>query len=160
MNINKIRMYKDPNGKWDMELHTNEAPHIIKEEIAYIDGSHYHYGENSDGIVCFGVSNDTPSLGHEAGYMWSSRCGVFNTAFGKRLIDITLCVPNEYGSISRYGYYYMTVDKALELLPDGFHISLFQYDDGEEFYEFIRYDESEEELIADYSGKFICPIFA
>ena len=159
MNINKVEMKKDPNEIWCMEVHVDEAPRIIKQEIAHIDDSHYHYGEEN-GIVCFGVSNDHRSFGHEPGYMWSSRCGVFNTMFGMRLIDITLCAKNPYGGYCRYGYYNLTIDKALDLLPDGFHISLYQYADGEEFYHFVRYDEDDKKYIEDYNGEFICPIFA
>ena len=159
MNIEKVVMRLNPNSEWDMEVYVDEAPSIIREEIACINDSRYHYGEN-DGVVCIGVSHDYSSFGHEAGYLWSSRCGVFNTLFGMRLIDITLCTKNPYGGYSRWGCYNLTINKALEILPDGFHISLYQYDDGEEFYHFVRYDEDDKKYIADYSGEFICPIFA
>lgn len=143
MNINRVEMKKDPNGIWEMNVYTDTTPNIPMEEIAHIEDSHYHYGESAEGIVRFGVSYDEDYLGHKPGYMWSSRCGVFNTAFGKELIDITLCTPNGYGDITRWGCYYMTLEAALELMPNDFHISEFDAYD-ERVYHFIKNGEPDE----------------
>lgn len=75
---------KDPNGIYQLEVYEDKLPEVTMTEIACIDGSHFHYGENEDGYVRFGVSDDEPFMGHRPGYMWSSRSGVFNTAFGKK----------------------------------------------------------------------------
>lgn len=149
----RVNMEKDLNGIWCMNIYMDYMPEVNMEEIAVVDGSHYHYGENSDGFVRFGVSYDESTMGHKPGYMWSSRCGVFNTAFGKSLVDITICTPNICGSITRWGFY-MTINKALELLPYNFHISMFDAY-GEEVFYFIK--DGEPDKVFGY--EYVCPIF-
>ena len=156
MNILRTAMSKDLNGKWCLEVYTDSTPDIKMTEIANIGDQHFHYGENEDGFVRFGVSHDTPSMGHEPGYMWSSRCGVFNTMFNKRCIEVDLCT----GNYTRWGCYYMTVDKAMELMPDDFHISLFDAHD-EDVFLFVRDGEDERsEFFENWGYEYICPMFA
>jgi hypothetical protein len=149
MKIENVAMYQDANGKWNLEVYVDETPNIQMEEIAHIGDSRFHYGENSDGFVRFGVSHDTPSFGHQPGYMWSSRPGVFNTCFGKDVLEVIVCTP-----YTRWGCYYMTADKLLELLPDDFHLSVFM-DSEEWFYAIIQDGEPEEYHYYEY----VCPRF-
>ena len=140
MEITRVAMKKDPNGKWEMEVYVDQYPNIEKSVICRHDGSNYHYGEDENGIVSFGISHDYSTFGHRPGYMWSSRCGVFNTMFGKEIIEITLCTPNDWSGYTRNGCYYMTVDKALELVPKDFHIAMFDAHD-ELVFMFCQNDE-------------------
>jgi len=157
MNITKIEVKRDPNNNWEACIYVDELPKVTKTEVACIEDSHFHYGENEDGFACFGVSYDRPSFGHEPGYMWSSRCSVFNKLLGKSLMDVTVCVPTPYGTISRYGYFYMDARKVLNLIPEDFYVAEFQ--SGDEYhFEIISYAEEEADIQshADWGCEFVC----
>jgi len=157
MKITKVEVKKNPNDIWEACIYVDELPKVNKTEVACIDGSHFHYGENEDGFVCFGVSSDKPSMGHEPGYMWSSRCSVFNALLHKSLMDVTVCVENSYGSISRYGCFYMEARKVLDLIPEDFYVAEFQSGDEYQF-EIISYAEEDADIAlhAEWGCEFVC----
>lgn len=81
------------------------------------DGLQLWYGENADGFVSY-YSKGVAQFGHNEGYQWSSRSGVFN-ALGKKCMDIILLNAKGWRMSSA-----MTVDKVAELLPDGYEIAI------------------------------------
>lgn len=157
MNITKIEVKKDPNDIWEACIYVDELPKVTKTEVAYINGIHFHYGENEDGFVCFGVSYDYEYMGHEAGYMWSSCCSVFNALLGKSLMDVTVCVENSYGSVTRYGCFYMDARKVLNIILEDFYVAEFQ--SGDEYhFEIISYADKEADIAlhSECGYEFVC----
>ena len=129
MKINKVEL----NRNCEVLVYVNALSQVTKQPIFHEDGATYWYGENEDGFVEFGVSHDYPCFGHEAGYMWSSRSGVFNGMFNKCCMSIILCVDVGNGCTHKYGAH-IVVDKISGLLPHGYCIKKHEDGDGEIYY--------------------------
>jgi hypothetical protein len=116
---------------YDLTVYVDNLPEINMDAIHHEGDTTYWYGENADGFVRFGISHDVRMLGHEPGYMWSSRASVFNGRFPSKCHckEVTV-VNNGY----RYGYLAMTVPALIDLLGDGYELFAF-IQDGEYFVE-------------------------
>lgn len=104
---------------YDLTVHLDELPKVTMNVIHHEDGTDYHYGENSDGFVCYGISHNRRVLGQEPGYMWSSRSSVFNGCFPTQCLckEVIVCVNG-----SRNGCYAMTISAIMDLLGDGYEL--------------------------------------
>ena len=104
---------------YDLTVHLDELPKVTMNVIHHKEGTDYHYGENSDGFVRFGISHDVRVFNHEPGYMWSSRSSVFNGKFPSRCHckEVTVAVGRH-----RYHGYAMTVQAIINLLGEGYEL--------------------------------------
>lgn len=75
------------------------TPYIIGEEKLEVkervmehatsEGTYFIRRTNIEGIFTYGFEQNKPDfMGHSAGYVWSSRCGVMNKVFDTALIEI------------------------------------------------------------------------
>lgn len=128
MKINKVELTKD----YEVLVYVDALPQVTKQPIFHEDGATYWYGEN-DGFVSYGVTHDYPTMGHNPGYMWSSRAGVFNGMFDKHCMSVIICTEDSNGRTHKYGGN-IVVDKISNLLPHGYHIKKQQDADGEIYY--------------------------
>lgn len=107
---------KTHNGQLTLFYYTIEEYRPPKRKVIHKDRDcTYWYGEQ-DGFVSYGISYDTPHDDQPAGYMWSSRPGVFNALQGivpEEFMDIIVVEPDGCRlSVA------MTVKKVREMLVD------------------------------------------
>ena len=134
--ITNISLQQDINNSkfYELVVTVDSEIHIDYECISTTtEGFQLWYGENADGFVSY-YSKGIAQFGHDENYCWSSRSGVFN-ALGKRCMDIVLLNAKGWRMSSA-----MTVDKVVELLPDGYEIAIRdEYCwDGEIAYSIVR----------------------
>lgn len=142
-----------------LTVHVDELPEVIKEPILRTQDSTLWYGEHN-GFVKFGVSYNHPTLGHEPGYMWSSRASVFNGLFVEFDSDnlhrdnvlskeVGVHIDGSHGS---YGGYAMTLEAIYDILDEDKEIAIYKdKDDGEIRLEVCDYMSSPKDL--DGSGR-------
>lgn len=114
-----------------VELDANSGV-IVEHKEKEVEGGILFYDKYSNGIYQYGLRSTRPYMGHDAGYIWSSRASVLNQEFGTNLIDVSLKTPDE-------DYYWcgaVEVDKVE--MPEGFSIIEDQFYSGEKYYTVIR----------------------
>ena len=111
---------------FDMTVFVDEIQHINTEVICEIDGDMFWYGETKDGFVEFGITKDIPTMGHEPGYMWSSRASVFNYVADKMCKDVRIRGPKY--SIGGA----MTIPAILNCLTDKYEIAAYKDEENED----------------------------
>ena len=105
---------------YDLTIHTDSIPRVDTQPIHTEDGTTFWYGEDNRGFVNFGISYDKPHMGHQPGYMWSSRASVFNGLFSKCCKEVTI-----YDGKYRYSSA-MTLEAIFELLDEDHELAIYK----------------------------------
>ena len=142
---------------YDLTVEVDRLPEVPMTVLEETDDSHFWYGEDEYGFVKFGISHKYPTMGHEAGYMWSSRASVFNGLFDKCCKEVTVKVRGE-----RWGYhgFAMNIYALCELLHEDYELAIYNDFKGEvwlevlDVYQSPDYLEGRGELIDTICKKF------